>query len=322
MKKILMVLVGLVIATPLWAVAAQAATVHLNSGSEISGKIVETAADKIKVDIEGVSVTYYKDEIASIEGDEAAAKALGVASIAAAAPAEKAPEVVAKAAAEEAEPVPGGADAPAPAEAPAPAPVETIKPASADAVAPAPAAVAAASEAAQPTEPVAPSLVEPAAAAPAEVVVPAAVEPAAPAVAEPVVPVKEVAPAEPAAAPSADLSADKKGKILKFIEVFGTRETMKMNFEQILASMPPEEADKLKGAFNIDEVIQELVPLYDKHFTAEDLDGFIAFYSSPVGRKLVEKIPVIMKESIDVSARYFEEHMPADMKEGTPTPEN
>jgi hypothetical protein len=137
----------------------------------------------------------------------------------------------------------------------------------------------------------------------------------------PVAPAKEVAPTMPVAAPSAVLSPEKKEKILKFIEVFGTRETMKMNFDQILASMPPQDAEKLKGAFNIDEVIQELIPLYDKYFTSEDLDGFIQFYSSPTGHKLVQTIPLIMKESVDVSAKYFEEHLPADMKGETPPPQ-
>jgi hypothetical protein len=250
MKKIILVLTGLILVAPAWA-----ATVHLNSGAAVSGKIVETASDNVKVDVEGVTVTYYKDEITSIEGDEAAAKALGVASIGSTAPAAEVP-------------------------------------------------------AAAPAEPAVPPVV--AAPAPAEPAVPPAV--AAPA------PVEPVAPAPtPVAVPPAAPSADKKEKILKFIEVFGTRDTMKLNFEQIMAAMPPEDAKKLKDAFNIDEVIQQLVPLYDKYFTPADLDGFIAFYTSPAGKKLVETIPLIMKESVDVSAKYFEDHMPADMKgEGAP----
>ena len=266
MKKIVLILAGLVFATPVWA-----AIVHLNSGTAINGKILESTADTIKVDVEGVTVTYYKDEVSSIEGDEGAAKTLGVAAIApsAAEPAASAPTV-----------------APSPAEPAAPAPV------------------------------VAPTPVEPMAPAPA--VAPAPVEPTVPAVAP--TPVPEVIPNLPVAAPSTPLSAEKKAKILKFIDVFGTRETMKMNFDQILASMPAQDAEKLKGAFNIDDVIQQLLPLYDKYFTSEDLDGFIQFYSSPTGRKLVQTIPLIMKESVDVSAKYFEEHLPADMKEQTPPP--
>jgi hypothetical protein len=260
MKKIFLILAGLVFVTPVWA-----ATVHLNSGTAINGKILESTGENIKVDVEGVTVTYYKDEVSSIEGDDAAAKALGVAAITANAPAQEAPAAAPK----------GNEDTqPAPAEKAVTAPVE-------------------------------PAITAP-------VITPPPTETKAPAPA--------VAPTLPVTAPSGVVSADKKAKILKFIDVFGTRDTMKMNFDQILASMPPQDAEKLKGAFNIDDVIQELVPLYDKYFTAEDLDGFIQFYTSANGRKLVQVIPLIMKESVDVSAKYFEEHIPADMKEETPPP--
>jgi hypothetical protein len=281
MKKTFLILIGLVVATPVWA-----AIVHLNSGTAITGKILESTAETIKVDVEGVTVTYYKDEVSSIEGDEGAAKILGVAAIAPAAPAQ-------------------GAPAAAPSEAPA------IAPSAVEPVAPVPAVAPSAAEPVAPVPAVAPSAAEPVAPAPA----------VAPSPVAPVAPAKEVAPTMPVAAPSAVLSPEKKEKILKFIEVFGTRETMKMNFDQILASMPPQDAEKLKGAFNIDEVIQELIPLYDKYFTSEDLDGFIQFYSSPTGHKLVQTIPLIMKESVDVSAKYFEEHLPADMKGETPPPQ-
>jgi hypothetical protein len=248
----------LVLAVSVWAVTAQAATVHLNSGSVVSGKILESSTDSIKVDVEGVTVTYYKDEVTSIGGDEAAAKTLGVAVIGPAAPVQEAAVEAPKAA----EPV---------------------------VAAPVPAAPAAEPAAAEPTV--------------------AAPTPAEPAVAAPT----------PVAGPSVTTPGNKKDKVLKFIEVFGTRDTMKMNFDQIMSSMPPEDSQKLKQAFNIDDVILELVPLYDKYFTAEDLDSFIAFYSSPAGKKLVQNIPLIMKESVDISAKYFEEHMPSDMKEGPAT---
>lgn len=238
MKKFILVVAGLLIAAPAWAAA-----VHLNSGVTVTGKVVEATSDNIKLDVEGVTVTYYKDEITSIEGDENAAKALGVSVVSSNEPVTEVPEAQAE-----------------PARVAESAPVVQAEP------------------------------------------VKSAVPPAA---------------AASDAEPSGPLSADKKEKILKFIDVFGTRETMKLNFEQIMASMPPEDARKLKDAFNIDEVIQELVPLYDKYFTAEDLDGFIQFYASPTGKKLVQSIPLIMKESVDVSAKYFEEHMPEDMKGGS-----
>ncbi len=42
-------------------------TIHLKSGKDISGKIIERADDHIKLDVEGVALTYYFDSINNIE---------------------------------------------------------------------------------------------------------------------------------------------------------------------------------------------------------------------------------------------------------------
>jgi len=131
-------------------------------------------------------------------------------------------------------------------------------------------------------------------------------EPAAP------VPVPVPAPAEPAAA----VNDTKRELIMQFIDVFGTRSSMKVNFDQMMSSMSPEEAAKLRTAFSVDAIIEELVPLYDKYFSERDLKAFIDFYSSTDGKKLVETIPQIMRGSVEISARYFEANMPSEFKKG------
>jgi hypothetical protein len=132
-----------------------------------------------------------------------------------------------------------------------------------------------------------------------------------------------VAAAAPAPAVSAEavavvsgapLSPAKRDLILQFIDVFGTRSSMKANFDQMMSSMSPEEGAKLRSAFSVDAIIEELVPLYDKYFSENDLRAYIAFYGSTDGKKLVNTIPQIMRGSVEVSAKYFEAHMPAEFK--------
>ncbi len=48
---------------------AQAETIILKSGSVISAKIIEYAPDRIKVDVSGVTLTYFNDQIKSIQPD-------------------------------------------------------------------------------------------------------------------------------------------------------------------------------------------------------------------------------------------------------------
>jgi hypothetical protein len=77
-----------------------------------------------------------------------------------------------------------------------------------------------------------------------------------------------------------------------------------------LAKQKPEEAQKMRDRIKVDEIIDRLIPLYDQHFTADDLQAYIDFYSSPKGKKLLTEIPSLMKESVGVSAKYFTEKFP------------
>ncbi|MBI4309687.1 MAG: DUF2059 domain-containing protein [Candidatus Omnitrophica bacterium] len=124
-------------------------------------------------------------------------------------------------------------------------------------------------------------------------------------------------PAQPVASLGGEVKGNKKELILKFIDVFGTREAMTQNLAAMLKSLPADnpEAQKIKDNINVDEIIERLIPVYDKQFSEEDLKSFIAFYSSPQGRKLVNGIPVIMRDSVEVSTQYFQEKFPETKQE-------
>jgi uncharacterized protein len=48
--------------------------------------------------------------------------------------------------------------------------------------------------------------------------------------------------------------------------------------------------------YKFDEMIADMTGLYQKYFTRSDVDGIIAFYSSPVGQHLLDVQPVITQE--------------------------
>ena len=124
------------------------------------------------------------------------------------------------------------------------------------------------------------------------------------------VPAAEAAPSP--ASTNAVSSAEKRDLILKFIDVFGTREAMTQNLDAMLKTLPADSAEtqKLQSSIKVDEIIDRLIPVYDKEFSAEDLKAYIDFYSSSQGRKLVSGIRNIMQQSIEVSAQYFQEKFP------------
>ncbi len=49
------------------------------------------------------------------------------------------------------------------------------------------------------------------------------------------------------------------------------------------------------------KMIQEIVPVYQRHFTKADIDGLIAFYSGPTGQKFMREAPAISAETMQVT---------------------
>jgi hypothetical protein len=114
------------------------------------------------------------------------------------------------------------------------------------------------------------------------------------------------------------IDPDKRALILKFIDVFGTRQALTNNFEMMLkqiAKEKPDEAEKIRERVKVDEIIDRLLPIYDRNFSSEDLKAFIDFYGSSEGQKLISTIPELMKESVVESVKYMQEKFP-EVKQG------
>jgi hypothetical protein len=47
-----------------------------------------------------------------------------------------------------------------------------------------------------------------------------------------------------------------------------------------------------------DDMMQAMIPAYQKHLTKGDIDNLVAFYSSPTGEKLIREMPVIMDDAM------------------------
>jgi hypothetical protein len=141
------------------------------------------------------------------------------------------------------------------------------------------------------------------------------------------IPVAQSAPVAPASEPVAQpvvrvsapifaensIAPDKKALILKFMDVFGTRQALTNNFNSMLVQIAkdkPDEAQTIRQRVKIDEIIERLLPIYDRNFTSEDLKAFISFYGSADGQKLIHTMPELMKESITESIKYMREKFP------------
>jgi uncharacterized protein len=68
--------------------------------------------------------------------------------------------------------------------------------------------------------------------------------------------------------------------------------------------------DMMKG-FPWDEMLQSMVPVYQKHLTKGDIDTIVAFYAAPTGQKLLREMPAMMAEAMQAMMPIFRKQMDA-----------
>jgi len=193
-----------------------AETIYLRNGIKVEGKVVEKNDQQVKVDISGITLTYFADEIDRIEGESS----------------------------------------------PVPAPQPQIP-----FIIPSP----------PPPQP------------------------------------EEISPEPPALSadqnPPPAPAANKQQLIWKLIEVSGTKANMDKIFADMLSKASADESEKIQVLFNIDEIVLQLVPIYDKYFEQDELQQLIDFYKSKGGQKLLSVTPMITQESMEATLQYFQNKM-------------
>ncbi|HYS12801.1 MAG TPA: DUF2059 domain-containing protein [Burkholderiaceae bacterium] len=122
-------------------------------------------------------------------------------------------------------------------------------------------------------------------------------------------------------APAQEVSSEKRAEIERLLEVTGALaigQQMSNFFVTHLAqaikkdnpNAPQHVIDAIPQEVNavITEslpLFKELViPLYDKHFTLDDLRGLNSFYSTPLGKKTISVMPALMQESMAMGAQW------------------
>jgi uncharacterized protein len=84
--------------------------------------------------------------------------------------------------------------------------------------------------------------------------------------------------------------------------------------------------DDMMKSFPWDEMLEAMVPVYQKHLTKGDVDALVAFYSTPTGQKLIKEMPEItaeamqqmmplMRKSIDAMTQRMQEEVAAMVRE-------
>lgn len=105
-----------------------------------------------------------------------------------------------------------------------------------------------------------------------------------------------------------------KKAIQKMISVSGSEKTYTVAINQMITMMkkqksnvPAEFWDKMAVEYSktsMTDLIDMLVPIYQKHLTLSEINQMTAFYESPIGKKFAAKTPLIMQESMQVGQQW------------------
>lgn len=150
------------------------------------------------------------------------------------------------------------------------------------------------------------------------------------------------ASAAPAAAPAAPSAADQ-ATIRALMDSMNTRASLSTSLQQLSKSLPqmmranaemglrnnpkltaeqrqaemakveqqlPAVSAALQKEFSdpklLDEMYAEIVPLYARHFTVEEMKAITEFYRTPTGKKALQEMPQLMMESMRIGQKLMQ----------------
>jgi hypothetical protein len=106
----------------------------------------------------------------------------------------------------------------------------------------------------------------------------------------------------------------KEADIRSLMELVGARDlvqdgenaAIEQSRDKLLATVPNNDkgqafvnafAASYQKKFDVDQVTDQLVEFYDKHFTDDEIKGLLQFYGSPLGQKVAAEMPKIGRET-------------------------
>ncbi|HEY6945599.1 MAG TPA: DUF2059 domain-containing protein [Candidatus Acidoferrum sp.] len=112
---------------------------------------------------------------------------------------------------------------------------------------------------------------------------------------------------------SSGIDPAKEADIRSLMELVGARDmvqdgannAIEQSREKLLATVPNNEKGQAfvnafsasyQKKFAVDQVTEQLVAIYDKHYTDDEIKGLLQFYGSPLGQKVAAESPKISRE--------------------------
>ena len=110
----------------------------------------------------------------------------------------------------------------------------------------------------------------------------------------------------------ADIEPAKRKEIEKLLELTGMSKLMGQMMDQMFASMKANGESEMTDEFltrfraNVDtsELINQMIPIYDRHFSLEDIRSINAFYQTDAGKRMLASMPQVMADAMQVGQKW------------------
>ncbi|GAB3544936.1 DUF2059 domain-containing protein [Spirosoma fluminis] len=113
---------------------------------------------------------------------------------------------------------------------------------------------------------------------------------------------------------SAQSAPTKQDDIRQLMTMMGTTSLMEQSmsrfvetFKKANTGLPESFWTGVEKEANYQDLINRLIPVYEKHYTHDEIKELLAFYKSPLGQKSIRELPAIMQESASIGREWGEQ---------------
>jgi hypothetical protein len=119
--------------------------------------------------------------------------------------------------------------------------------------------------------------------------------------------------------PTASTGGARREDVVRFLQLIGSDKLIRQALDQMLtqqlASMqqlrpdiPPkfwtEFQELVQKEVNPNELVELIVPIYQRHFTEDEMRQLVSFYETPLGRKVATELPQVQKEAMAAGGEW------------------
>ena len=124
--------------------------------------------------------------------------------------------------------------------------------------------------------------------------------------------------------------------VKKLFDLMSSREQMRQTLQKVLAQMRAMNREQMKKRqpgiteeelaradrlsedfirdFPLDDMLNDMIPIYQKHFSKSEIDSLAAFYSSPTGQKFLHEMPAVTAETMQSALPRIQAAVDAALK--------